>query len=37
MSDALVTLVVSEDNDVVLADLVKDVLASGKGEGSPLP
>lgn len=36
-SDALVTPMVSEDNDIVLADLVKDVLASGKGKGSPLP
>ena len=31
------TLEVSEDNDVVLSNLVKDVLASGKGKGSPLP
>ena len=38
VSEALVTPVVLEDNDdVVLADLVKDVLPSGKGKGSPLP
>ena len=37
MSEALVTLAVLEDNDVLLADMVKDVLASGKGKGSPLP
>ena len=30
MSEALVTLVVLEDNDVLLADLIKDVLPSGK-------
>ena len=34
MSEALVTPAVLEDNDVLLADMVKDVLASGKG--SPL-
>ena len=33
MLDAFVTLVVSEDNDVALADLVKDVIASSKGKG----
>ena len=37
VSEALVTLVVLEDNDVVLADLIKDVLPLGKGKGSPLP
>ena len=37
MSEALVTPAVLEDNDVVLADLIKDVLPSGKGKGSPLP
>ena len=37
VSEALVTPAVLEDNDVLLADLVKDVLASGKGKGSPLP
>lgn len=37
VTKALVTPVVLEDNDVVLADLVKDVLPSGKGKGSPLP
>ena len=31
------TPAVLEDNDVLLADMVKDVLASGKGKGSPLP
>ena len=31
------TPAVLEDNDVLLTDLVKDVLASGKGKGSPLP
>ena len=37
MSEALVTLAALEDNDVLLAVMVKDVLASGKGKGSPLP
>ena len=37
MSNALVLPVVLEDNDVVLANLIKDVLPSGKGKGSPLP
>ena len=38
MSEALVTPMVLEDNDdVVLADLVKDVLPSPKGKGYPLP
>ena len=37
VSEALVTPAVLEDNDVLLADMVKDVLASGKGKGSPLP
>ena len=37
VSEALVTLAVLEDNDVLLADMVKDVLALGKGKGSPLP
>ena len=37
MSEALVTPAVLEDNDVLLVDMVKDVLASGKGKGSPLP
>ena len=37
VSEALVTPMVLEDNDVLLADMVKDVLASGKGNGSPLP
>ena len=31
------TPMVLEDNDVVLAYLVKDVLPSGKRKGSPLP
>ena len=37
MLEALVTPVVLEDNDVLLANMVKDVLASGKGKESPLP
>ena len=37
VSNSLVTPMVSKDNDVVLADLVKDVLASRKGKGSTLP
>ena len=37
VSEALVTPVVLEDNDIILEDLVKDVLPSGKGKGSPLP
>ena len=35
--DVLVTPVVLDENDIVLANLVKDVLAFGKGKGSPLP
>ncbi len=35
--EALVTCVVPKDNDIILADLVKDVLTSSKGKGSPLP
>ena len=31
------TPAVLEDNDVVLADLIKDVLPAGKGKGSLLP
>ena len=31
------TPAVLEDNDVLLADMVKDVLPLGKGKGSPLP
>ena len=37
VSKALVTPAVLEDNDVLLADMVKDVLALGKNKGSPLP
>ena len=37
MSEALVTPTVLEDNDVLVANMVKDVLASGKGKGSPFP
>ena len=37
VSEALVTPTVLEDNDVLLADLVKDVLPSPKGKGYPLP
>ena len=34
---ALVTLIVSHDNDIVLANLVNNVLACAKVKGSPLP